>query len=1231
MFPGLKMKQMPHDGEIGEPLLSAVLCGDKDNAASVTAVKSLRRNMPANSEVIFSGVEDGNLAKARNEGLARARGEYVSFLVVGECYATSQVAEILARTARVNGEVVYGGSGGLSSYVFRRDWILSRGLRFYGERNGGELFLCMALHAAGDVQFPPRPVISGRALPIAPPPEPECACAEEGVRPQTGAFAGIRDDVRSVLAAAKDSLGEGQEAFICAIRKYLLRGKVLQFRRLMDAEDVPDDDRARDAEMLREIVKLVDADDHAIESCIFLPYAMAVPDDACQSADALREFIAGACCQAVCVGGCPETSTLRRTERVLHVVDQCDAVVVSNAIAGGSRRIVNRGQMGRVVTRPFSLLLRKDFADAVASTFQGGQCEKAVFAWKALLRARCVYLVADVADEGFDFLSEVRSEETALAMHRALYEADRLDLASVFYSLLHEVVVAGGVPAEVAGSVLNRTGYAYFVSSLLQKDLVNGVARDLCLWSNLAAGNGVCLPFEAGQKLVPRREPAEGDDDSPDLSIVMPVYNAERYLVRSIESVRKQTGGKWELICVDDGSVDGSARILDAYAAADSRIHVHHKPNSGVSDSRNLGLGMSNGRYVAFLDADDWYEPTLVEDVMQKCNGLDLDVCFFDYRCRNYATLAESYHFWTFAHIGKHWGNVDRVFASFDLGKWWYYGSMCQMAWKKSFLVQHNAKFPRIPLGEDFTVLSGLFPFIERGFIVSKTLYNYQRGSSTSAVSRFGAEKGPAFVQKYETLLDLYREVYLKCTDPVACKKFVGRLLGEILYDCSVAPAALEWMRAKGRAGFGLDDIDETYVLDVAHVERLGHLLNDGEEGNEEDVSSFVPARELALMRKIEARRSQCPKKDLYIVAAQLTSSNDEAIDGWSFFEYLKSIGVPACFVVWKRHKRAREFRQAYPGDIIEISDPSAGSYDFLHACKDALVRAKAVAVEWTVANPAIGEWLSRLDGCVYTFLQHGLTYNPPRPVHRKWWSPFNLINFCSERERDMVLPAIGAGEDVQSVVSGMMRWDLLKDESSCGDKVVLVMLTWRPTFNISPEAFWKSAYFNGIKALLSQENVDRLRRSGLRVVLSLHHSLNRLDRQQLDFGPNVETVSTQEVSAWIRKAACLITDFSSVSFDFWYMRKPVVYWVPDRFDETLTVPDRDKVGMACRFLATFVNEVRSADEAVDLAVRYAGRDFRLEPEVVEKIRPFFSEGTGFRKRVYEAVEGITTERDNQG
>lgn len=1203
------------------PLLSVVLCGDKDNDASIVALQTLRRMLPKNAEVVFSHVGDGGLAKARNAGLEKAKGEFVSFLRVGECYATSRVAEILVLTARLDGANAFGGVGGLSSYVFRREWINSNGLRFYGERNGGELFLRMALFAAGNTRFPARLVISGHALPMA---SEETVCSCEATQVIEDVNAALRDDLRGVHEAVEGCLGAGREFFRRAIREYLMRGKALKFRDLMEDAETSEANKAKAVALLRDVVNSVDDGDHAIESRLFYPYATSIPDDAYLSVETLRECIAGMDSRFACIGGLPDPSTLRRSARMWDVDGQCDVVVVSNAIGGGLRRIASADQIELVVSRPFMVLLGRPFADAVAAECQGSSSLKSIFAWNALLAARRVYLVSGDGAEGIDFMTEPWSVETALAVHQSLYAHDRLDLAGAFYSLWHKVVLKRGISVEDAGIVLNRTGYAYFASLLLQKDRTNGVSEDLSLWSNAAAGDGVSIPFAACRHESVTDMKGTDSGRVPDISVIMPVYNSERYLIRAIESVRKQTSGNWELICVDDGSVDCSARILDSYAAVDSRIRVYHKPNSGVSDTRNFGLRASNGRYVAFLDADDWYEPTLVEDVMRKCNEQNLDVCFFDYRCRNHETLADIYHFWTFAHVGRHWGDNNGVFASFDLGRWWYYGSMCQMAWSKSFLARHGAEFPRIPLGEDFSVLSRLFPFIERGYVLRKPLYNYQRGSSTSAVSRFKTECGHAFVQKYETLLAIFRDVYLEKTDKVACKKFLGRLLGEIAYDCSVSPAAMEWMRTKGRDGFGLDAIGEAYVLDPVHLLKVNRILAGNSEPTSGDVSETTPRRELELMRQIEGERRKCQVKDLYVVAAQLTSAGDEAIDGWSFFEYLKSVGASARFVVWERHKRAQEFRRAYPEDVIMLSDPSAASYDFLHKCRDALVRAKAVAVEWAVANQSISEWLSGLDGCVYAFLQHGLTYSPPRPVHRRWWTPFNLINFCSERERDMVLPSIGASADVRSVVGGMMRWDMLKDESDPKDRVVLVMFTWRPTFNVKPDLFMKSAYFIGLKALLSAENVERLRRCGLRVVLSLHHSLRSIDRDGLDFGPDVEIVSPQEVSHWIRRASCLITDFSSVSFDFWYMRKPVVYWIPDKFDETLTVPDRDKVGLASRFLATFVNQVRTADEAVGAAVRYAERGFALESEVEGKIRPFFTEGGCFRRRVYEAIEDMT-------
>ena len=89
------------------------------------------------------------------------------------------------------------------------------------------------------------------------------------------------------------------------------------------------------------------------------------------------------------------------------------------------------------------------------------------------------------------------------------------------------------------------------------------------------------------------------------VSIIMPAYNAEKYIEECLESVRAQSFEDWELIAIDDGSLDSTSQILDRYAGEDSRIKVIHQNNRGVSAARNAGLEEVTGRYIAFVDADD--------------------------------------------------------------------------------------------------------------------------------------------------------------------------------------------------------------------------------------------------------------------------------------------------------------------------------------------------------------------------------------------------------------------------------------------------------------------------------------------------------------------------------------------------------------------------------------------------------------------------------------------------
>ena len=99
----------------------------------------------------------------------------------------------------------------------------------------------------------------------------------------------------------------------------------------------------------------------------------------------------------------------------------------------------------------------------------------------------------------------------------------------------------------------------------------------------------------------------------PLISIIVPIYNAEAYLPRCVDSILAQTFGDFELLLVNDGSRDGSLDVCQRYAAEDGRVRVVDKPNGGVSSARNLGLESASAEWVMFADADDWIEPNTLE------------------------------------------------------------------------------------------------------------------------------------------------------------------------------------------------------------------------------------------------------------------------------------------------------------------------------------------------------------------------------------------------------------------------------------------------------------------------------------------------------------------------------------------------------------------------------------------------------------------------------------------
>ena len=110
------------------------------------------------------------------------------------------------------------------------------------------------------------------------------------------------------------------------------------------------------------------------------------------------------------------------------------------------------------------------------------------------------------------------------------------------------------------------------------------------------------------------------------VSIVVPVYNVEKYLREAVDSVCAQTYPEWELLLVDDGSTDQSGAICDEYAQTDERIRVFHTDNRGVSCARNLGIENAKGHWIAFLDSDDYLNKDCLSTSIRYSTGMEMVV-----------------------------------------------------------------------------------------------------------------------------------------------------------------------------------------------------------------------------------------------------------------------------------------------------------------------------------------------------------------------------------------------------------------------------------------------------------------------------------------------------------------------------------------------------------------------------------------------------------------------------
>lgn len=217
------------------------------------------------------------------------------------------------------------------------------------------------------------------------------------------------------------------------------------------------------------------------------------------------------------------------------------------------------------------------------------------------------------------------------------------------------------------------------------------------------------------------------------ISIIMPVYNFEKYVSEAIESVCNQSYRNWELLIVDDGSIDHTSKIVDDYVKKESRIKVFHKENEGVSSARNYALDKISGQYVTFIDGDDVYHDNRLQRMVQVFEQYpDCDIVFS--RHKEFKGKLNRNEVSDLAKIVISDDNILTKFIS-DLKSHY----MCNTMIKSE--IAQKEKFAPIRFGEDFCYIRDCVWHCRQMAVLDEVLYFYRRDNENAMTSHFFSEK----------------------------------------------------------------------------------------------------------------------------------------------------------------------------------------------------------------------------------------------------------------------------------------------------------------------------------------------------------------------------------------------------------------------------------------------------------------------------------------------------------
>ena len=234
------------------------------------------------------------------------------------------------------------------------------------------------------------------------------------------------------------------------------------------------------------------------------------------------------------------------------------------------------------------------------------------------------------------------------------------------------------------------------------------------------------------------------------VSIIVPIYNAENYLEKCLESLLFQSYKNLEILLIDDGSPDKCPQICDEYAKKDSRVRVVHQKNSGASKARENGLKIAQGEYVSFVDPDDWLEISAMEELMEAAEMFAADIVIFDWQA-----------FFDGGRILVNSQNLSNDMSMEEIRNAFLMDQcpnfMCNKLFKKALF--DNLVFPGRMIYEDLYINAEIFCRCKKAYYIAKPFYCYRIHASYANTTGKIRQKHGLFLawQEHERVCEAYK------------------------------------------------------------------------------------------------------------------------------------------------------------------------------------------------------------------------------------------------------------------------------------------------------------------------------------------------------------------------------------------------------------------------------------------------------------------------------------------